>query len=96
MDKLYDKFKQLADKLSQKLEEEYLCEWFKKGLLPWIHQQIVIRGVKTLNDILTTTNDIIRELSVKQNSISPATSATILLRQLSNASPFVNLWEYTQ
>lgn len=62
VDKFYDRFKQLADKLNQKPEEDYLCEWFKKGLLPWIQQGIVIRGVKTLHDILGAANDISREL----------------------------------
>ena len=62
VDKFYDRFKQLADKLNQKSEEDYLCEWFKKGLLPWIQQGIVIRGVKTLQDILNAAIDISREL----------------------------------
>lgn len=53
IDKFYDTFKQLVDKLSEKPEENYLWQWFKKGLLRWIQERIVIRGVKTLNDILT-------------------------------------------
>ena len=71
VDKFYDRFKQLADKLNQRPEEDYLCEWFKKGLLPWIQQGIVIRGVKTLNDILTAANDISRELEVLNKNQAP-------------------------
>ena len=62
VDKFYDMFKHLSDKLSQRPEEDYLCEWYKKGLLLWIHQGIVIRGVKTLSKILNAANDIRREL----------------------------------
>ena len=71
VDKFYDRFKQLADKLSQRPEEDYLCEWFKKGLLPWIQQGIVIRGVKTLHDILNAANDISRELSALNRTQAP-------------------------
>ena len=71
VDVFYDRFKQLADKLSQRPEEDYLCEWFKKGLLPWIQQGIVIRGVKTLSDILNAANDISRELSVLNKTQAP-------------------------
>ena len=71
VDKFYDRFKQLADKLSQRPEEDYLCEWFKKGLLPWIQQGIVIRGVKTLQDILSAANDISRELGALNKIQAP-------------------------
>jgi hypothetical protein len=71
VNRFYDRFKQLADKLSQRPEEDYLCEWFKKGLLPWIQQGIVIRGVKTLHDILTAANDISRELGALNKTQAP-------------------------
>ena len=71
VDRFYDRFRQLADKLSQKPEEDYLCEWFKKGFLPWIQQGIVIRGVKTLQDILDAANNISRELWTLQKTHVP-------------------------
>lgn len=62
VDKFYDRFKQPPDKLRQRPEEDYLCEWFKKELLPWIQQGIFIQGVRTLQDIPTAANDIGGEL----------------------------------
>lgn len=63
LNEFYDKFKQLVDKLHQP-KDDYSCEWFKKGLLAWIQQGIIIRGVKTLPNILIVASDINRELGV--------------------------------